>query len=48
MKLPSTTGTKTKVPKKPLVLMSEFALWRELTSAARRHSSVSFADKQPV
>ena len=26
MKLPSTTGTKAKVPKKPLVLISKFAI----------------------
>jgi len=46
MKLPSTTGTKTKVPKKPLSLMSKFATWRELTSTVRKHSSVSWVDEQ--
>ena len=46
MKLPSTTGTKTKVPKKPLALISKFAPWREFTSTARKQSSVSWADEQ--
>ena len=43
MNSPSTTGTKTNVPVKPLALISMLAAWRAVMSASRRHFSVSEA-----
>jgi len=43
MNSPSTTGTKTNVPVKPLALISMLAAWSAVMSASRRHFSVSEA-----
>lgn len=46
MKVPSTTGTNTNVPKNPLRLISTFAASRTLASTVRRQARVSTADEQ--
>lgn len=48
MNVPSITGLKTKVPKKPLLLISAFAVWSISVSTLRRHSRASSVESQLV
>lgn len=43
MKVPSTTGTKTNVPRNPALLIATLAAWRVRMSAERRQAKVSAA-----
>jgi hypothetical protein len=44
--VPSTTGTKTYVPKNPLLATLLFTIWRALASAPRRQARESRANEQ--